>query len=563
MINQLTNQGYVILKKNLSEEQLELIREELNVKPESNSYSDESEPFPVYTETVDKIIVPRYYGTKRFGKPKDMIKITENNKVDFEFNGQLRETQPQVAECALKKIKNQGGGLLQLHTGYGKTTLALYLAAQLKLKTLIIVHKTFLQDQWYDRIRQFTTASIGMIRQKKVDVENRDIVIGMLQSISMIEYDPKIFEDFSLVIVDEAHKCASRVFSRALKKICPKYTIALSATPIRNDGLTKVINWFLGDILVKAERTGDNAVYIKEFDYRCNNKLFAEKLRWIKGSNKPDTVRMITNMHKIDQRNKFIINILDSLLLKENRKILVLSGRIEHLKILRNLLDQKIMDKVNANLCGKDEFTTSYYIGGMKDYELKEAALADVIFATYDMAAEGLDIDGLNTLVLATPKKNIIQSIGRIMRKPIKEGDINPLVIDIKDNLSCFESWGIQRDKYYKTKKYTIDNYKCHNDKVIPFKDFMLSCGMIGIDSYNNLDLDIRKEYIIQTLGENSYKFESKCKFYNFPDKMFNYSCNLYEILEINHDYSKDVIEKKTEIDFNPTPIFVETPKKN
>ena len=76
---------------------------------------------------------------------------------------------------------------------------------KLKLKTLVIVHKTFLQNQWVERISEFTNCKIGIIRQKKVDIENKDIVIGMLQSVSMIDYDKDIFKDFGLVIFDEVH----------------------------------------------------------------------------------------------------------------------------------------------------------------------------------------------------------------------------------------------------------------------------------------------------------------------------------------------------------------------
>lgn len=560
--NELTGEGYVILKKNLTPEKLLQIKNDLTVKPKVNTdYADEPESFTVFKETDDNIIVPRYYGIKRLGIPNDNLVITDSLKVDFEFNGKLRDTQPEVAKVALDKIKNRGGGILQLHTGYGKTTLALYLASQLKLKTLIIVHKTFLQDQWYDRIKQFTNASIGMIRQKKVDIEGKDIVIGMLQSVSMIAYDPEIFKQFGLCIFDEVHRTSSRVFSRAFLKLSPKYTIGLSATPIRQDGLTKVINWFVGDILIKAERKGDNAVYVKCFDYKSNNELFAEKKRWFKGKANPDTVKMITNMYKITQRNTFIVNVINALRLNTDRKILVLSGRIVHLKMLKEAMDVYIKNDIKEGKYNEDEFKTAYYVGGMKDYELKDASESDIIFATYDMAEEGLDIDGLNTLVLATPKKKIIQAIGRIMRKPIEEGDINPLIIDIADQVSCFESWADQRVKYYKSKKYTLDIFKAHNDKVIPFKEHMLMAGMIDLSTYKgNLELDIRKEYILQKYGINTYNFELRAKFYNFPDKMFNYSCKYEDILKINHDYSITTQEKKTEIDYNPnSSLYVET----
>ncbi len=696
--NILSNNGYSILKKNLILKQLGDLKKDLTVTPKINKdYGDKEESFEVFIENQNNIIVPRYYGTKYYGNPKQQFNI-ENSQVDFEFTKSLRGTQPEVAAFVLDQIKTKGGGLLQLHTGYGKTTLSLYLASMLKMKTLVIVHKSFLQDQWYERIKQFTNASVGMIRQKKVDTEGKDIVIGMLQSISQIDYDPEIFKGFDLVIADECfptytkivtdegtftiyqlynlwkknkelpliksyneitkcfefkkmtygwekttnalvkikigkhtidctpnhkfltttgykeaqnltcndvligdtgmckiiyvlplevtisnknvydievednhnfivtddlsgsglvvHNChhlGSRVFSKALLKICPKYTIGLSATPKRKDGMTKVINWFLGDVLVKVERIGDNAVYIKSFEYKSNDPLFVEKKRWIKGNTKPkpDVVKMTTNLYKIESRNIFITDIINNLRKHDERKTIVLSGRVEHLKTLKKMVDELIKKDILDGIITEDEIKTGFYIGKMKEYELKESEEADIIFATYAMAEEGLDIDGLNTLVFATPKKDIIQSIGRIMRKPIEDGDTNPLVIDIIDDLSCFKGWGSQRNQYYNSKEYTVNSYKAFNDKMIPFKQYMIDEQIINKNEADTVD--IQKEYIINKFGEDTYNFEREIEFDSFPLEMFNYNCDFNEIFEINHDYLANPVEHKSEITYGPT----------
>ena len=99
----------------------------------------------------------------------------------------------------------------------------------------------------------------------------------MLQSISMIDYDPKIFDGFGLVIFDEVHHTGSRVFCKSLKKLGFKYTIGLSATPYRNDGLTKVIKWYLGDIIYKEKVKNTIDVDVKTIHFSSNDKLFKEK----------------------------------------------------------------------------------------------------------------------------------------------------------------------------------------------------------------------------------------------------------------------------------------------
>ena len=158
-------------------------------------------------------------------------------------------------EKYLKYVKNNGGGCLALHTGFGKTCLALYIISALKKRTIIIVHKEFLMRQWIERIEQFLPeAKVGKIQAKTIDVEGKDIVICMLQSLSMKEYNKELFKGYGLTIVDECHHISAEVFSRAFFKIVTKYTLGLSATIKRKDGLTKIIKWFLGDIVCKVER---------------------------------------------------------------------------------------------------------------------------------------------------------------------------------------------------------------------------------------------------------------------------------------------------------------------
>ena len=97
--------------------------------------------------------------------------------------------------------------------GYGKTVIGLYLASKLGVKTLVVVHKEFLVNQWKERIKQFLPyARIGKIQGSKIFVEGYDIVIGMLQSISMKEYPESTFKDFGFVIYDECHHLGAETF---------------------------------------------------------------------------------------------------------------------------------------------------------------------------------------------------------------------------------------------------------------------------------------------------------------------------------------------------------------
>ena len=268
-------------------------------------------------------------------------KFMKGEKRKFKFLGNLREYQNDIVNVSLK-IKDNGGGIISLPCGRGKTIISIYLACKLKLKTLVIVHKTFLQNQWVERISEFTNCKIGIIRQKKVDIENKDIVMGMLQSVSMIDYDKDIFKDFGLVIFDEVHHTGSRVFCKALKKLCTRYTLGLSATLYRSDGLTKVIKWYLGNVIYKEERKNDIQVNVKMIYFKSNDPLFKEKKRWINGSIKADMVKMITNFCRVKDKNYLFRDIIRTLRHQKDRKILFLSGRIEHLENMKKLIDEDI-----------------------------------------------------------------------------------------------------------------------------------------------------------------------------------------------------------------------------
>jgi superfamily II DNA or RNA helicase len=339
------------------------------------------------------------------------------------------------------------------------TVIAIYLASLLKLKTLIVVHKEFLQDQWIERIKAFTNASVGIIRQKKVEINN-DIVVGMAHSISCIEYEDNIFKDFGLVIYDEVHHLGSRMFSKCLLKTSAEYTVGLSATPERQDGMMKVINWCIGDLLYKMKKVYEYRVFVKRIFFSSTNPYYKEKKRWIKGSIRPDHNKMIEIITNTPSRTRLIIKMIDMLkCIGGGRKILILSSRVEHLQIIKKGVDKYIK---NAN--EEHIYNTYFYMGSTKKGERKLAEKdGDIIFATMQLAEEGLDIDKLNTIILTNPikmEKSINQSIGRILRKD-KLDDMQsiPLVIDICDVLSIYQKWANKRESIYEKNEWFIQDF--------------------------------------------------------------------------------------------------------
>ena len=332
------------------------------------------------------------------------------------------------------------------------TILSLYVATHYQLKTLVIVHKTFLLNQWKDRAEEFTNAKVGIIQQNKIDIEGKQIVIGMLQSIAKDKYDSDIFKDFGLVIFDEAHHAPSKYFSQALPIINCKKTLGLSATPKRSDRLEKILFWYFGNIMYKLENTTNDKVLVNIYHYTLEHEKFREfKLR-TGDINRAKTINKLTT---IGRRNKFIINTMIKMI-EPRRKIIVLSDRVEHLKLLKERL-AKIDDTIVAD----------FYIGGMKINKLKIAEGAQVIFATYSMAAEALDIPELNTLFMVTPRREIEQAVGRILRKI--DQYVRPIIYDFVDMMPAFINQGNYRKQFYKKQEFEQKTINVNNNEITEY----------------------------------------------------------------------------------------------
>ena len=439
----INKRGYVILKEHYDYKILNELRTELNVKP-FNKFAENTESYPVFEENTRKMYLPKIYALNKFGKA-DEDKIPSGEDINLTFNGSIRENQKEPIEKSLKTLKESGGGILVLPCGYGKTCISLYLVSQIKKKTLVICHKEFLLQQWKDRISSFLPeARIGIIQGQKFDIDDKDIIIGMLQSLSMKEYDLNAFDSINFLIIDECHHISSKIFSKALRRINCHYNLGLSATPTRSDGLMKVLKWNIGDIFYSVSNKDDvklkRDVKIEQITINSSNKNhFQEILNY---KQRPNVVSMISNVISFEKRNNLITEKILKLV-KDKRNILVLSERRAHLIDISKLLDDNNF---------KD---WAFYLGGMKPQDLKMAEIAQVILGTYQMCSEGYDNSNLDTLIMITSKGDIEQSVGRILRKKVY--DIEPLVVDFVDNFSAFKNQGKKRETFYKKKKYKVE----------------------------------------------------------------------------------------------------------
>ena len=321
------------------------------------------------------------------------------------------------------------------------TTVALALSAHLKVRTLIVVHKEFLANQWRDRIQEFCPgASIGRIQQGILDTD-KDFVIAMIQTLCSRGEDmipPKTFDQFGLLIVDEAHHIGASAFSQAMFRFCPKYTLGLTATPDRKDGLTRILYWFLGPEFFRVQRTNQTTTKVECVQFK--SQIFKESPP-VSRFGKLNMAEMINIVTEIPERNKVICSLVREAL-KGTRRVLILTDRRAHCHYFHQ--------EFGTELSG-------LYYGGLGEADLAESSKKRVVIGTFSMAQEGLDIPVLDTVVLASPKSDIVQAIGRIMREtPGKQN--TPLIYDIVDHWSVFHAMARKRANVYRAAGFEISS---------------------------------------------------------------------------------------------------------
>jgi len=440
--------GYTLLKECMDADDLKLLRDELTVGAYVPKAPVQPPKFPIYRECSKKIYIPRFYGTKIYGFPEES-RIPPGAPVSesLVFAGEMREYQNVIVDKYIHQVTKPencgmgGGGLLDVDPGKGKTVMALNVIARLRVKTLVVVHKSFLLNQWIERIQQFLPAArVGMIQGQILDIDDKDIVIGMLQSLSMKEYPRDMFDTFGLTVYDECHHMSAEVFCRCMMKIVTKYTLGLSGTMVRKDGLTKVFKHFLGDVVHKEKNdTTSHAVIVKGIQYKVDDAEFNLTEYDYRGNPKFST--MISKVCNYNRRSEFVLDVLQNeLATNPDQQVMILAHNRSLLEYFHDAIEHRKIA------------TVGYYVGGMKEAALKLSESKKVIIATYAMASEGLDIKTLTTLLMASPKTDVCQSVGRILR--VKHS--SPLVIDIIDPQDLFRAQWLKRQTYYIKQRYRI-----------------------------------------------------------------------------------------------------------
>lgn len=324
------------------------------------------------------------------------------------------------------------------------TIAALALVQRMGVPALIVVHKEFLAEQWMERIHgnpkkglapTLPNARVGLAQEDTCDFEGKHLVIGMVQSLSKRDYPAAFFRWPGIVITDECHRIGARSWSKVPPRFLSRWRFGITATPRRKDGCERIFLDHIGPILFTGtEERLPFAVrrvwtqYVPPKSAHINAGLAGRAI-------------LLDHIVGDAQRNRVILGQLVQAVVT-GRKVLVLSERLEHLARLERMLrDLWPADRGKAP-------SSAQYVGGMTSEERTIAEEKQVIFATLQYVAEGLDIPALDTAFLTTPMTDVEQAIGRIQRP--HPGKRPPVVVDFRDDgiPTCARA-AKARDRYY------------------------------------------------------------------------------------------------------------------
>ena len=447
----LTAKGYAIKKTFLNEIQINGLRSDLTVAPKVlDRFQKDIQNFPIYSESKTRFYVPRHWGIKKFGEPEANI-VSEGlelpETISFSTKFPPHDFQKEIISSFIDKGAN---GLICVPCGYGKTFMALNIAVLLKRRFLIVVDKEFLMNQWKSEIENFIHgARVGILQSNKIqiDAEKYDITICMIQTICRREFPDGFFDEYGFTIFDECHHLGAAYFCQALKKIQTRYMLGLSATPDREDGLSLVFEYHLGDPVYKnTKRAPDKEAVVKAIWFDSEDPAYKDvPVNW---RGEPITAKLLNQVADFEPRNKRIMELIDEYAKDSDRFILILSDRISQLEWIEKGLNN-----------WPQKYVHGYYIGGMKQTKLDENAdKCQILLATCQMASEAFSVKKLNTVILATPRKNVEQSTGRIFRQRIDERKVAPHIVDIIDSHDCHKRRWFVRSKFYKECEYTFQH---------------------------------------------------------------------------------------------------------
>lgn len=348
--------------------------------------------------------------------------------VEFpEFCFDLRESQQAVYDEITDSC------IINAWVSWGKTFTALAIAGKLKQKTLVVTHTVPLRNQWAKEVTKVFGITPGIIGSGYFEIGDL-ITIGNTQS--LYKRLPEISKEFGCIILDEMHHVSSPTFSKIIDSNHARYKIGLSGTVERKDGKHVVFKDYFGSKIFKPP---------KENFMPPDIHIFKSQTRFMDGANIPwaNRVNNLTN----NEEYRHSVALLAASYAARGHKVLVVSDRVGFLKACAELVGE------NATC-----------VTGEVAHEQREMFMSqvedgrfNVLFGTQAIFSEGISLNCLSCLILATPINNeplLTQLIGRVVRTD--EGKLTPVILDIHLLGKTASNQASQRMGHYIKQGYNI-----------------------------------------------------------------------------------------------------------
>ena len=348
--------------------------------------------------------------------------------VDFpKFGFDLRESQQDVYDAI------EDNAIINAFVSWGKTFTALAVAAKLGQKTLVVTHTVSLRTQWEKEIRKVFGIEPGIIGSGKYDI-SPPIVVGNIQTLYKLR--GKIEKEFGTIIIDECHHIPANTFSKLVDASYARYKIGLSGTVQRKDGKHVIMPDYFGHTKFTPP---------KENYMEPTIEVIQTRIRFMDGAKIPWANR-INDLVRQEEYGKLIC-FLAAAYRKQGHKVLLLSDRVYFLKRVKETLGEHC-----ELITGEVPLTERE-----KKIERVQSGKVDILLGTQSIFSEGISVNPLSCLILATPVSNtplLTQLVGRVIRE--YPGKIDPVVVDINLKGKTAEKQAKLRLGHYLQQGYNV-----------------------------------------------------------------------------------------------------------
>jgi superfamily II DNA or RNA helicase len=384
--------------RTLTDKQLSVFSKELQVQQEPSKYAFNAPPniICLYETDGDTLFIPFAYGK---GYPRPARAEFPERRV--EFAGKLREPQKEVKSEAIAILNEEGSVIIAAACGFGKTSIAIYLACKLRMKTLILCHRVVLINQWKEAIAKFCPKATCQVLSGTSKLQDVDFYI--VNAINVPKHDRKFYSGIGFLIADEMHIIMADKLSHCMRFVTPRYILGLSATPYRTDGLDILLDMYFGTRKIVRKLHRPHTVY------RYNTGIKPEAK--LNKMGKVDWNSVLQSQCSNNERNEIIIRLIKYF---SDRIFLVLCKRVEQANYLVKRLQEE-----------KEDVTS--LIGSNQEFEYSSR----ILVGTVQKTGVGFDHPRLNSLILASDvEQYFVQYLGRVFRRE----DTEPIIFDLVDN---------------------------------------------------------------------------------------------------------------------------------